>query len=188
MARFNPVPVDLGPVLDFVPGSADGVDYIDSALRDLQDDQTIHSLPQDELLRRLFAVFWTGWPADVFPVDRWVYMFKVAGATPKNPDPWQPIRLYRGAEDQDPHGLSWTPRIDVARYYADKSPTRSVYWFDCTVPELIAYREDEYRPATRAEIAAYQATQKLPRRIEEVIVDSRLYSIRRAGGERRREA
>lgn len=60
---------------------------------------------------------------------RWLAMFRHAGfITTGRPLPTESLTVYRGCVDWKVRAPSWTTDLDVALWFANRAPTRSVVW------------------------------------------------------------
>lgn len=76
-------------------------------------------------------------PLEHYTLDQWIEMFRIGGHTAGAPDPSKPLTLYRGAHHGASEGISWSPSLAIAKYFAQIRGTKNIYQVQVTEPEVI---------------------------------------------------
>lgn len=87
------------------------------------------------------------YPTHNLPADIWLEWFRMVGwtATDNRLAPIEAVQLYRGATWGRRRGMSWTPDLDLAQWFADRFAHRGpAHVYECQVPTdaLLAFVEE----------------------------------------------
>jgi hypothetical protein len=133
-----------------------------------------------------------GHPMQVLPRERWVALFRLAGYTHEfvpAPRPVEAVRLFRGSDEAGAEGMSWSSRLDVARWFAVQRAGGRV-WSAVVEPwRLLAFMagvsEDQTVVDTAGLVAEVVEGPEVVSAFDEVVVAERLdwwQSVRAGGG------